>query len=77
MPFPGSPNSSSLLSKCGSTLFCFLRNLPLWLIVIVIFVAGALSSRAVGLLDRRSGQPTATRKPLSPSRRIDKNEKTD
>jgi len=44
MPFLafGGGASGPLLSKCSSTLFCFLRTVPLWIVVIVVLLAGAL-----------------------------------
>jgi hypothetical protein len=48
MPFPGadaSSFSSSLLAKCGSTLFCFGRSALLWLVVFAVFLLGLVRQR--------------------------------
>jgi hypothetical protein len=37
--------SLSLISKCGNTLFCYLRTIHLWLIVIVVFLFGVAHRR--------------------------------
>jgi hypothetical protein len=52
MPF--SPLASqSFLSKCGSTLFCYLRTVPLWILVVLILIFGALRSRVAKALRQR------------------------
>lgn len=44
MPLPAVANAS-LAQKCGTTLFCLARNLPLWIVVVVVLVSGALWNR--------------------------------
>lgn len=44
MPFP-SAAGQSLLSKCSSTAFCYLRSAPIWILVIVVLLLGAASTR--------------------------------
>lgn len=44
MPFSPLANQS-FLSKCGSTLFCYLRTVHLWLFVVLVLILGALRSR--------------------------------
>ncbi|KAJ1326214.1 hypothetical protein MN608_07659 [Microdochium nivale] len=58
MPYP--PNgSSNLASKCADTLLCWLRTLPLWILVVAIFLAGALRSHIASLFARPAA-PAAT-----------------
>jgi hypothetical protein len=55
MPFSPFANPS-FLSKCGSTVLCHLRTVHLWLLVVLIFILGALRNRiadALGGLSRR------------------------
>lgn len=53
MPLPAVTNAS-LAQKCGTTLFCLARNLPLWIVVVLVLVSGALWNR---LFPRRRNQP--------------------
>lgn len=41
------------LSKCGSTLFCYLRTARLWFLVVLVLVLAALRSRIAGAVDQR------------------------
>jgi hypothetical protein len=45
--------SQSFLSKCGSTLFCYIRTVHLWVFVLLILILGALRSRVSKALRRR------------------------
>lgn len=49
MPYP-SATSSSLLAKCGTTVTCILRSIPLWAVVLVVLLVGALRQRINTLL---------------------------
>ncbi|KAF6818536.1 hypothetical protein CMUS01_11889 [Colletotrichum musicola] len=49
------PPSPSLLAKCSSTIWCSLRNLPLWAVVLLVLLLGAI--RQLVLPSRR---PTTT-----------------
>lgn len=52
MPF--SPLAShSFLSKCGSTVFCYLRTVHLWVFVLLILLLGALRSRVAKTFRQR------------------------
>lgn len=59
MPYPQS-SSSSLIAKCGTTLTCVLRSVPLWVVVIVVLL--------FGFARRRISQLISTHKP-SPERK--------
>lgn len=49
MPYPpaGSP---SLLAKCGTTVLCILRSVPLWAVVVIVLLLGAARRRVRDLL---------------------------
>lgn len=49
MPYPP-PASPSLLAKCGTTLACVLRSIPLWAVVLLVLLFGALRRRISALL---------------------------
>lgn len=51
MPFP-SAGGHSLLAKCSSTLLCYLRFAPLWLLAIVVLLLGAARHRIVAAVRR-------------------------
>ena len=55
MPVPPNPG---LLAQCTTTLLCHLRSVPLWIVVVVVFVFGALRARLATLLDRNPRPPT-------------------
>lgn len=42
MPYPvaSSSSSSSILAKCGTTITCVLRSIPLWIVVIIVLLVG-------------------------------------
>jgi len=54
MPFSGADASSSsiFLAKCGSTLFCVGRSVLLWLVVLAVFLLGALRNRVSAIARR-------------------------
>lgn len=57
MPYPYS-SSSSLIAKCGTTITCVLRSVPLWVVVIVVLL--------FGFARRRISQLVTTYKPSPP-----------
>ena len=48
------PSSSFLLAKCGSTVFCVGRSVVLWIVVLALFLLGAIRHRLVSLARRAS-----------------------
>lgn len=58
MPFSPLANQS-FLTKCGSTVFCYLRTAHLWVLVLVILLFGALRSRVANALRPRQGRKEA------------------
>lgn len=59
MPYPRS-SSSSLLAKCGTTLACVLRSVPLWVVVIVVLLFGFARSHISRLIS--TYKPSSQRK---------------
>ncbi|KAJ0119189.1 hypothetical protein J7T55_013425 [Diaporthe amygdali] len=55
MPYP--PSSSSLIAKCGTTITCVLRSVPLWVVVIVVLLFGFARRRISQLLNRSEPLP--------------------
>ncbi|KAK3365628.1 hypothetical protein B0T24DRAFT_682718 [Lasiosphaeria ovina] len=58
MPISGLAGSASLASKCGSTLLCLGRSLPLWVVAVaglVFFVSNSI----VGIGDWQTPPPVA------------------
>ncbi|KAK4219759.1 hypothetical protein QBC37DRAFT_112085 [Rhypophila decipiens] len=68
MSFPAVTSDPSFLSKCGNTFFCFLRNAPLWIVVIVVFLFGALRQWYTRFNSSRPSSP-----PISPSPKTPRN----
>lgn len=58
MPYHHSSSSSSLIAKCGTTITCVLRSVPLWAVVIVVLL--------FGFARRRVSQLVSTYKPSHP-----------
>lgn len=58
MPYPHSSSSSNLIAKCGTTITCVLRSVPLWAVVIVVLL--------FGFARRRVSQLVSTYKPSQP-----------
>lgn len=59
MPYPhSSSSSSSLIAKCGTTITCVLRSVPLWVVVIVVLL--------FGFARRRISRLVSTYKPSIP-----------
>lgn len=55
-----SPFSQSFLSKCTTTVFCYLRFAPLWIVAIAALLFGALRTRIFGpSCSRRQASPRA------------------
>ncbi|KAI3397912.1 hypothetical protein diail_10081 [Diaporthe ilicicola] len=52
MPYPSSPSSSSLIAKCGTTITCVLRSVPLWVVVIVVLLFGFARRRVSKLVSK-------------------------
>lgn len=52
MPYPLAPSSSSssILDKCGTTITCVLRSIPLWVVVIVVLLLGFARRRITTLV---------------------------
>lgn len=63
MPYPSS--SSSLIAKCGTTITCVLRSVPLWVVVIAVLLFGFARRRVSKLVSNLVGQPVSTNKPSS------------
>lgn len=63
MPYP-SNTSPSLLAKCGTTLTCILRSVPLWAVVLIVLLLGAVRRR-VSVLLFSEPQPPPPSKPRS------------
>lgn len=59
MPYPPA-NSPSLLAKCGTTLICILRSVPLWAVVLIVLLLGAVRRRISVLL---RGEPHSSPPP--------------
>lgn len=59
MPYPQTP-SASLFAKCGTTLVCVLRSVPLWVVVIVVLLFGFARSRVSRLIS--TYKPSSQRK---------------
>lgn len=59
-PSPASSSSSSILAKCGTTLTCVLRSIPLWLVVIVVLLLGFARRRVSSLLSSEPTRPSSS-----------------
>lgn len=57
MPYPHSSSSSSLIAKCGNTLTCVLRAVPLWVVVIVVLLFGFARRRLSRLISTYKPSP--------------------
>ena len=51
------PPNHGLVAQCTTTVLCHLRSAPLWIIVLVVFVFGALRSRLAPLFGRNPRPP--------------------
>lgn len=56
MPYPHS-SSSSLIAKCGTTITCVLRSVPLWVVVIVVLLFGFARRRISQLVTAYKPSP--------------------
>lgn len=57
MPYPHSSSSSSLIAKCGTTITCVLRSVPLWVVVIVVLLFGFARRRVSRLFGTYKPSP--------------------
>ena len=51
------PHSSSIIAKCGTTLTCVLRSVPLWVVVIVVLLFGFARRRVSRLFSTYKPSP--------------------
>lgn len=68
MPYPfSSSQSSSLIAKCGTTITCVLRSVPLWAVVIVVLLFGFVRRRVSLLISGTVSAPVSKYKSFPPS----------
>lgn len=59
--------STTALSQCTSTIFCYLRVTSLWTIAIIVLLFGALRSRITTLITTRNPSSPKKSKASSPA----------